>query len=86
MTNTATQNDDWPEHSAELGRKGMKALADYMQKHVDGRITTRELYIVTSVLWDTMSGLAPEADLRLIEAVNEEIRQSAKQARAQRDV
>lgn len=77
----ASEKDDWPTHRAELGRKGMQVLEKYMRKHIDGRISSRELYIVCDVLWDSLSGLAPEPDLRLIETVHEEIRQSAKAAR-----
>ncbi|RWI35496.1 hypothetical protein [Mesorhizobium sp.] len=80
--NEALRNDDWPTLKAELGRKGMQALQKYVAKHTDGRITDRELYIVTDVLWDVMSGLSPEADLRIVEAVNEELRRNAKARRA----
>ncbi|MER9176238.1 hypothetical protein NKH72_21920 [Mesorhizobium sp. M0955] len=76
------KNDDWPTLKAEIGRKGMEVLQKYATKHADGKVSERELYIVTDVLWDVMSGLAPEVDLRIVEAVNEEIRRNAKARRA----
>jgi hypothetical protein len=72
-------NDDWPSFSEELGRKGLKALDKWVQKRDAGEITLRELYLITDVLWDVMSGLASREDLAVVERSNEEIRNYAKQ-------
>lgn len=77
------QEDDaakWPSFREELGRKGLSALQKYVDLHEKGKISQRDLYIVTDVLFDTMSGLADWAACDLISKINEDIRQQAKRA------
>lgn len=71
-------NDDWPTLAEELERKSLQTLEKLMDKHAEGKISDRELYLVAGVIWDTVSGLAPAKVLRILEAVRKEIKGNAK--------
>lgn len=65
--------DNWPSFSDELSRKAMETLAKWADRVERGKATKRDLFVVVDSMWDVVSGLANEQDLRLIEAVHKEI-------------
>ena len=69
-----TGSDDWPSHTEELGRQGLTALEDHLQRHQAGKITILELFLVVSALYDTVAGLVPKDDADTIAAVHQELR------------
>lgn len=82
-----TYQDDtekWPSFAEELGRKGLTALQKYVELYEKGKLTIRELYIVTDVLFDTMSGLADWSACDLIAQINEDIRQDVRRRARQK--
>lgn len=82
---TDTPKDDWPTLGEELARKGLEQLEFWMAKRDAGKITQRELFIVTQVLYAVMSGLAPWEATTLVTEVNQEIRVGAKVSQGQVD-
>jgi hypothetical protein len=74
----ALANDDWPTLSEELTRKGVQTLDKWMARHAVGKISDRELYLVTDVLHDAVSGLVKEQYLRLLEAVMRDLKKNGR--------
>lgn len=68
--------DDWPTFAEELGRKSLTVVEKWMKAHEAGKITRKELFILVSGVYDTISGLAPKADANVIANVFEEIRRA----------
>lgn len=66
--------DDWPSYADELTRKASEVLDRWITRHEAGKITKRELFILTDGLWDTISGLAHEDFVRTLEALHQELR------------
>ena len=63
---------DWPEHSQELGRKSLDQIDKWARNFSKGKITARELYLITSAIYDATSGLMKLDDSEVIAAVNAE--------------
>ena len=70
--------DNWPSFSEEIGRKSLETVERWMAAHNAGKITRRELFILVSGIYDTISGLAPRDVLDTLAAIHTEIRASAK--------
>jgi hypothetical protein len=68
--------------NSELTRKLETVMERWVTNHTQGKITDRELYILTSALWDTCSGLTQEQPLRLLEQINKELRLKMKAERS----
>lgn len=81
MTYQQDDADKWPSFSDELTRKGMTVLDKWMKRVDAGTAKARDLFIVADVLWEAMSGLAHEAELRILEEVLREIRAEAEKKR-----
>lgn len=73
-----TDTDKWPTFAEELGRKGLSTLKKWSDRYEAGKITARELYIVTDALFDTMSGIAPWSDTDIVAAVHQDLREQAR--------
>lgn len=73
-----TNTQDWATIAEELGRKGLGALKKWVDRYQAGKITARELFIVSDALFDTMSGLAPWEDTDIVAAINDDLRQQAR--------
>lgn len=72
--NFKQSNDEWVSFNSELTRKLETVMGRWVENHTAGKITDRELYILTSALWDTCSGLTEERPLRILEQINKELR------------
>ncbi len=75
---------EWPEHSAELGRKSMERLTaavDRYQKNAIGLTTLSEtikLYLTADILSDVTQGLIDNETWNTIYAVRQEMAQIIK--------
>lgn len=84
MTTAPDDAAQWPTFADNLSRKGMTALAKYVEGNEKGIYTDRDLFIVTDVLFDLMSGLANWSDVDVVNQVHTELREKAARARRER--
>ncbi|MBA8881632.1 hypothetical protein [Phyllobacterium myrsinacearum] len=83
MTDTHTNDaTEWPSFAQELGRKSLETVETWVKRYNARKITARELFILVSAIYDSVSGLVPRDDLDVIGAVHEELRQASKKAKA----
>lgn len=66
--------DNWPTYADELTRKASGTLERWLQRYEAKKITRREMFVLTDALWDTISGLAHEDFLRVLEQLHQELR------------
>lgn len=81
MMTDQREQTDWREFNAELSRKTTATLQSWVVRHTAGQIKDRELYILVSALWDTVSGLVEGEILRTLEAIHKELSDKAKARR-----
>lgn len=65
---------DWPELGEELARKSLEKLEEALQRHARGKITRRELFLVTDALYDASIGLIDKEASNAIYAVRQGVR------------
>ena len=66
--------DDWPTLQQELSRKTVAELQRWVELHHQGKISDRELFIITKAMWNCVSGLVEVDVQKLIADLNEHIR------------
>jgi len=78
MTQEQDEKSDWQLYNEALSRKVTDQLALWVQRHADGVIRDRELFLIVTTLWESISGLVDADVLRMLEAIHEELRNKAK--------
>lgn len=72
---------EWPELQQELGRKSLDQIDKWSRNFAKGKITARELYLISTALYDATSGLMKLNDSEVIAAVNAEALSEARSAK-----
>lgn len=78
-----TDANEWPSHTDELGRKTTDVIERLMASYDAGKITLREIYLTVSMIYDTVSGLAPKDVCDLLADLHKELRIEAQRKAAQ---
>ncbi|MFA9261851.1 MAG: hypothetical protein ACEQSB_00625 [Undibacterium sp.] len=74
----------WPGMGQELARKSISALEKWIRAHERGKISSRELYLISDTIYDTISGLAPHDICEIVAGVVTESKNMALEESAQR--
>lgn len=62
----------WPELAEELSRKALDVINDRAFKFGEGQLSAREMNLIASAVYDTVTGLIPWEDARIIQEVADE--------------
>jgi len=81
MSKEQDEKSDWQLYNEALSRKVTDQVSLWVQRHADGIIRDRELFLLVTTLWECISGLVDAEVLRMLEAIHEELRMKAKAKR-----
>lgn len=65
----------WPELTEELARKALDVVYDRAHRMSEGELSAREMSLIASAVYDTITGLVPWDDANIIAAIAEETKE-----------